>query len=72
MGTYRSKEDDVAKISTTVYVTNFPESISAKELFHSCKVYGHVVDSFNRLKEQKKVRDLVLFVSLMCLVRRDW
>ncbi|GJW27664.1 nucleotide-binding alpha-beta plait domain-containing protein [Tanacetum coccineum] len=44
MGTYRSKEDDVAKISTTVYVTNFPESLSAKELFNSCKVYGHVVD----------------------------
>ncbi|GJW53207.1 nucleotide-binding alpha-beta plait domain-containing protein [Tanacetum coccineum] len=46
MGTFRTKEDDVAKISTTVYVTNFPESLSAKELFNSCKVYGHVVDSF--------------------------
>nr|GEV41620.1 RNA-directed DNA polymerase, eukaryota [Tanacetum cinerariifolium] len=53
MGTYRSKEDDVAKISTTVYVINFPESISAKELFHSCKVYGHVVDSFIPNKKAK-------------------
>ncbi|GKD84712.1 RNA-directed DNA polymerase, eukaryota, partial [Tanacetum coccineum] len=43
MGTFRTKEDDVAKISITVYVTNFPESLSAKELFNSCKVYGHVV-----------------------------
>ncbi|GJW46935.1 RNA-directed DNA polymerase, eukaryota, partial [Tanacetum coccineum] len=53
MGTYRSKKDDVAKISTTVYVTNFPESISAKDLFHSCKVYGHVVDSFIPIKRAK-------------------
>ncbi|GJZ26120.1 nucleotide-binding alpha-beta plait domain-containing protein [Tanacetum coccineum] len=53
MGTYRSKEDDVAKISTTVYVTNFPESLSAKELFNSCKVYGHVVDSFIPTKRAK-------------------
>nr|GEZ45656.1 RNA-directed DNA polymerase, eukaryota [Tanacetum cinerariifolium] len=53
MGTYKSKKDDVAKISTTVYVTNFPESISAKELFYSCKVYGHIVDSFIPIKRAK-------------------
>nr|GEV32940.1 DNA helicase [Tanacetum cinerariifolium] len=46
-------EDDVAKISTSIYVTNFPESISAKELFNSCKVYGHVVDSFIPNKRAK-------------------
>ncbi|GJT48565.1 RNA-directed DNA polymerase, eukaryota [Tanacetum coccineum] len=40
-------------ISTTVYVTNFPESLSAKELFNSCKVYGHVVDSFIPTKRAK-------------------
>nr|GEX21935.1 RNA-directed DNA polymerase, eukaryota [Tanacetum cinerariifolium] len=53
MGSYRSKEDDVAKISTTVFVTYFPESLSAKELFHSCKTYGHVVDSFIPTKRGK-------------------
>ncbi|GKF19252.1 nucleotide-binding alpha-beta plait domain-containing protein, partial [Tanacetum coccineum] len=46
MGSYRTKEEDVARISTSIYVTNFPESFSAKDLFHTCKVYGHVVDSF--------------------------
>nr|GEV15713.1 RNA-directed DNA polymerase, eukaryota [Tanacetum cinerariifolium] len=61
MGSYRSKEDDVAKISTTVFVTNFPESLSAKKLFHSCKTYGHVVDSFISTKRRKTVRGLVLF-----------
>ncbi|GJW93796.1 RNA-directed DNA polymerase, eukaryota, partial [Tanacetum coccineum] len=57
MGTFRTKEDDVAKISTTVYVTNFPESLSAKELFNSCKVYGHVVDSFIPTKRAKNADD---------------
>ncbi|GKA77636.1 nucleotide-binding alpha-beta plait domain-containing protein [Tanacetum coccineum] len=53
MGSYRTKEDDVAKISTSVFITNFPESFSAKELFHSCKQYGHVVDSFIPTKRSK-------------------
>nr|GEY43536.1 nucleotide-binding alpha-beta plait domain-containing protein [Tanacetum cinerariifolium] len=50
---YRSKEDDVAKISTSLYITNFPDSFSAKDLFHSCKLYGHVVDSFIPFKRSK-------------------
>nr|GEW46201.1 nucleotide-binding alpha-beta plait domain-containing protein [Tanacetum cinerariifolium] len=53
MGSYRTKEDDVAKISTSVYITNFPESVSAKELFHAYKQYGHVVDSFIPTKRSK-------------------
>nr|GEY37923.1 nucleotide-binding alpha-beta plait domain-containing protein [Tanacetum cinerariifolium] len=50
---FLTKEDDVAKISTSVYITNFPESVSAKELFHACKQYGHVVDSFIPTKRSK-------------------
>nr|GEU54500.1 nucleotide-binding alpha-beta plait domain-containing protein [Tanacetum cinerariifolium] len=53
MGSYRTKEDDVARISTSVYITNFPDSISAKELFQACKQYGHVVDSFIPFKKSK-------------------
>nr|GEV76734.1 RNA-directed DNA polymerase, eukaryota [Tanacetum cinerariifolium] len=53
MGSYRTKENAVAKISTSVYITNFPESVSAKELFHACKQYGHVVDSFIPTKRSK-------------------
>nr|GEY09263.1 nucleotide-binding alpha-beta plait domain-containing protein [Tanacetum cinerariifolium] len=43
---FRSKEDNVMKISTTMFVTNFPDESTAKELFHACSVYGHVVDSY--------------------------
>ncbi|GJR29611.1 RNA-directed DNA polymerase, eukaryota [Tanacetum coccineum] len=53
MGSRRSKEDDVNRISISIYVTNFPENFSAKELFQSCKQYGHVVDSFIPRKRTK-------------------
>ncbi|GKF56829.1 hypothetical protein Tco_0170366, partial [Tanacetum coccineum] len=46
MGSRRSKEDDVNHISISIYVTNFPENFSAKELFQSCKQYEHVVGQF--------------------------
>nr|GEZ61492.1 RNA-directed DNA polymerase, eukaryota, reverse transcriptase zinc-binding domain protein [Tanacetum cinerariifolium] len=42
----RSKEDDVQKISSSVFVINFPEQFSAKDLWNTCKVYGHVVDTY--------------------------
>nr|GEY12593.1 nucleotide-binding alpha-beta plait domain-containing protein [Tanacetum cinerariifolium] len=54
MGSFRSKEDDVSKNSTSIFVTNFPESFTAKDLFHSCKVYSHVVDSFIPLKRSRE------------------
>ncbi|GKA59911.1 nucleotide-binding alpha-beta plait domain-containing protein [Tanacetum coccineum] len=53
MGSHRSKEDDVNRISTSIFVTNFPESTSAKELFHLCKRYGHVVDAYIPVKRTK-------------------
>ncbi|GJZ80915.1 nucleotide-binding alpha-beta plait domain-containing protein [Tanacetum coccineum] len=53
MGSLRSKEDDVNRVSTSIFVTNFPDSFTAKELFHACKQYGHVVDSFIPMKRSK-------------------
>ncbi|GKC52069.1 nucleotide-binding alpha-beta plait domain-containing protein [Tanacetum coccineum] len=53
MGSFRSKEDDLSKISTSIFVSNFSKSFSAKDLFHSCKQYGHVVDSFIPTKRPK-------------------
>nr|GEU47694.1 RNA-directed DNA polymerase, eukaryota, reverse transcriptase zinc-binding domain protein [Tanacetum cinerariifolium] len=54
MGSYSSKEDGVNRISTSIFVSNFPDSFSAKDLFLSCKQYGHVVDSFIPLKRTKE------------------
>nr|GEY40754.1 nucleotide-binding alpha-beta plait domain-containing protein [Tanacetum cinerariifolium] len=54
LGKFRTKEDDVARISTSVFISNIPDSVLAKDLFHACKQYGHVVDSFIPYKRDKK------------------
>ncbi|GKB25179.1 RNA-directed DNA polymerase, eukaryota [Tanacetum coccineum] len=66
MGSFRTKEDDVAKISTSIFITNFPDSCSAKELFHACKQYGHVVDSFIPSKRSKNSKrfGFVRFINI--------
>nr|GEX33138.1 hypothetical protein [Tanacetum cinerariifolium] len=46
MGDRRSKEDDVNKISSSIFVTNFPDNFSAKELWKACNQYVSVVDAF--------------------------
>nr|GEY96205.1 nucleotide-binding alpha-beta plait domain-containing protein [Tanacetum cinerariifolium] len=53
MGSHRTKEDDMAKISTSIYITNFSETCSAKDLFNTCKQCGHVVDDFIPSKRSK-------------------
>nr|GEX68648.1 nucleotide-binding alpha-beta plait domain-containing protein [Tanacetum cinerariifolium] len=55
----RSKEDDVQKISTSVFVTNFPDGYSTKDLWNTCKLYGHVVDVFIPDKRTKAGYDSV-------------
>ncbi|GJS99670.1 RNA-directed DNA polymerase, eukaryota [Tanacetum coccineum] len=68
---YRSYEDDVARISISVYVSNLPEVFSAKDLFHACNKYGHVVDSFipqKRSKEGKRF-GFVKFINVFNVER---
>ncbi|GJY85019.1 RNA-directed DNA polymerase, eukaryota [Tanacetum coccineum] len=43
---YRSKEDELAKLSSSIFVTNFLDKFYAKELWTVCKQYGTVVDTF--------------------------
>ncbi|GJV15331.1 nucleotide-binding alpha-beta plait domain-containing protein [Tanacetum coccineum] len=66
MSSFRSIENDVAKISTTVYITNFPDESSAKDLFHACNVYGHVVDSYipNKRAKNGKKFGFVRFINV--------
>ncbi|GJW25846.1 RNA-directed DNA polymerase, eukaryota, reverse transcriptase zinc-binding domain protein [Tanacetum coccineum] len=42
----RSNEDEVHKISTSIFVTNFPDQFSAKDLWKACNQYGRVIDAF--------------------------
>ncbi|GKD53595.1 RNA-directed DNA polymerase, eukaryota, partial [Tanacetum coccineum] len=56
MGDQRSKEDDVRMISTSIFVTNFPEHTNVKELWRVCCQYGNVIDSFIPNKRSKNGR----------------
>nr|GEV25099.1 pescadillo-like protein [Tanacetum cinerariifolium] len=49
----RFNADDVSKVAKSVFVTNFPESVSAQDLWKSCSVYGTVVDVFIQSKKSK-------------------
>nr|GEW79171.1 RNA-directed DNA polymerase, eukaryota [Tanacetum cinerariifolium] len=71
MGMYTTKEEDVAKISTSLFITNFSESTSAKELFNACKQYGHVVDTFSPTKRSKagKRFGFVRFINVFSVER---
>ncbi|GJW59204.1 nucleotide-binding alpha-beta plait domain-containing protein [Tanacetum coccineum] len=71
MSSLRSKEDDVQKISSSVFVTNFPEQFSAKDLWNTCKVYGHVVDTYipDRRSKIGKRFGFVRFINVFDMER---
>nr|GFD23919.1 nucleotide-binding alpha-beta plait domain-containing protein [Tanacetum cinerariifolium] len=71
MGSQRSKEDEVLKISTSVFVTNFPDQYSAKDLLNTCKQYGYVVDAFipNRRSKSGKRFGFVRFIKIFDVER---
>ncbi|GJT08071.1 nucleotide-binding alpha-beta plait domain-containing protein [Tanacetum coccineum] len=66
MGSQRSKEYEVQKISTSVFVTNFPHHVTAKDLWNTCKQYGYVVDAFipNRRSKGGKRFGFVRFIKV--------
>nr|GEV97987.1 retrovirus-related Pol polyprotein from transposon TNT 1-94 [Tanacetum cinerariifolium] len=53
MGSYWSKEDEVMNISMSVFVTIFPNFFGAKDLWNTCKQYGHVGDAHIPYKRSK-------------------
>nr|GEV77959.1 RNA-directed DNA polymerase, eukaryota, reverse transcriptase zinc-binding domain protein [Tanacetum cinerariifolium] len=50
-----SKEDEFLKISTFVFVANFPNSFGANDLWNTCKQYGQVVDAYIPYRRSKVV-----------------
>ncbi|GJX70961.1 RNA-directed DNA polymerase, eukaryota [Tanacetum coccineum] len=51
----KSNEDYAQKISHSIYVTNFPDSVSSHGLWRECIAYGTVVDVFIPLKKSQAV-----------------
>nr|GEW77437.1 hypothetical protein [Tanacetum cinerariifolium] len=52
---HRSKEDLTQKISKSIFVTNFPDHISVRDLWGTCKAYGTVADMYITYKKSKAV-----------------
>ncbi|GJR63468.1 nucleotide-binding alpha-beta plait domain-containing protein [Tanacetum coccineum] len=53
MGDRRSKEDHVNQISTSIYVTNFPEHFTFRDLWKECQEFGRVIDAFIPARRSK-------------------
>ncbi|GJR44337.1 RNA-directed DNA polymerase, eukaryota [Tanacetum coccineum] len=49
----QSKADQTVRISKSVFVSNFPEGCTAKDLWKVCNDYGTVVDVFIQTKKSK-------------------
>ncbi|GJS42967.1 RNA-directed DNA polymerase, eukaryota, partial [Tanacetum coccineum] len=50
---FNSKEDLTQKISTSVFVTNFPDHYTARDLWNVCLAYGKVIDVYIPFKKSK-------------------
>nr|GEV85076.1 hypothetical protein [Tanacetum cinerariifolium] len=63
---YFSKEDQTQKISKSVFVINFPDHFSARDLWNVCVAYDKVVDVFIPFKRSKagKKFAFVRFISV--------
>ncbi|GJS30665.1 RNA-directed DNA polymerase, eukaryota [Tanacetum coccineum] len=48
-----SNEELTQKISHSIFVTNFPDSVNSRDLWRECSVYGTVVDVFIPSKKSK-------------------
>ncbi|GJV92918.1 RNA-directed DNA polymerase, eukaryota [Tanacetum coccineum] len=66
-----SNEDLTKNISHSVFVTNFPKSVTSRVLWEKCQVYGTVVDVFipNKLTKAGKRFAFVRFIKVFNLDR---
>ncbi|GJV89391.1 nucleotide-binding alpha-beta plait domain-containing protein [Tanacetum coccineum] len=66
MGDRRSKEDYVHKLSTSIFITNFPDQFSACDLWRVCGDYGNVIDSYipNRRSKAGNKFGFVRFIKI--------
>ncbi|GKB92403.1 RNA-directed DNA polymerase, eukaryota [Tanacetum coccineum] len=48
-----ANEELTQKISHSIFVTNFPDSVNSRDLWRECSVYGTVVDVFIPSKKSK-------------------
>nr|GEZ60503.1 hypothetical protein [Tanacetum cinerariifolium] len=66
MANFRSKEDNVIRLSKSVFVSNFPDDFGSRDLWNLCQTYGKVVDVFipNRKSKSGKRFGFVRFIKV--------
>ncbi|GKB97672.1 RNA-directed DNA polymerase, eukaryota, reverse transcriptase zinc-binding domain protein [Tanacetum coccineum] len=64
---HQSKEDQTHSISKSVFVTNFPDHICARDLWKVCNNYGSVVDVYIPFKKSKSEAALLHLFRLALL-----
>ncbi|GJV28212.1 RNA-directed DNA polymerase, eukaryota, reverse transcriptase zinc-binding domain protein [Tanacetum coccineum] len=71
MGHRRSDVDEVQKISTSIFVTNFPDQFYAKDLWKVCNQYGNVVDAFILNRRSKSVKEFGSLTNLKVVLANE-
>nr|GEX88435.1 RNA-directed DNA polymerase, eukaryota [Tanacetum cinerariifolium] len=71
MSSFQSKFDQTAKISKSVFVSNFPDGCNHKDLWKVCNDFGNVVDVFipNKKSKSGKRFAFVRFIMVRNLER---
>nr|GFA50724.1 RNA-directed DNA polymerase, eukaryota [Tanacetum cinerariifolium] len=67
---FSSNEDQMQKVSHSVYVTNFPDSVNVRNLWKTCSTYGTVVDVFIPFKKSKAGKRFA-FVRFIKVINHD-
>nr|GEZ18581.1 RNA-directed DNA polymerase, eukaryota, nucleotide-binding alpha-beta plait domain protein [Tanacetum cinerariifolium] len=68
---FSTNEDLTQKVSHSIFATNFPESVTPRDLWRVCGTYGTVVDVFILVK-RSKVRKRFAFVHFIKVTNLDW
>ncbi|GJR29588.1 nucleotide-binding alpha-beta plait domain-containing protein [Tanacetum coccineum] len=79
MGDRKTKEDYVQQFSTSIFVTNFPDQFTFRDLWRTCQVYGRVIDAFIPNRRSKtgtrfgfvrfiQVKDVDRLVGNLCTI----
>ncbi|GKA03802.1 RNA-directed DNA polymerase, eukaryota [Tanacetum coccineum] len=68
---FNSKEDQTGKISKSIFVTNFPDYIRARDLWNVCNGYGSVVDVYIPSKRSKVVKEVYAIPNLYIILSKE-
>nr|GEU52888.1 putative germin-like protein 2-1 [Tanacetum cinerariifolium] len=70
MRIFRTKEDEVSKISTSIFASNFSDSFSSKDLFHACHTFNRIASKWGKLMEVDDYDDTNFHSKILCILTK--